>query len=554
MSPGPRTAIPTDPAILRNPKLQPERYVATLLTDASDQDISDYQNSLRKMKNRTSTDLQQNVYQNRTQFIKISKEADKLKGEMRVLKTLMSELKKNTNALRAAASSGHSDNADELFPSSLNKRDKRSSVADRTALWNSQLQALWKSVEGSQKFLPAAPGRHVVQNAGPWIELDNATWKSRRSMQIFLLNDHLLIASRKKRKVDPNASPAEARNAPSKLVADRCWNLLDIELVDLAGTDKSSTGKNKVADAVMVRGVGKESFTYRTEKAEDGEKQKFLLNFRKQVDELRRGLRSEMESNNKAKEALNYFATREPGLLKQTALLETLSVNDRMKILFEVDGKQQNLRWIDSLVDELDIEIALQRFEEAVVLVEKLQSIAKGLKPNPFVQDLVSLKANDRASRLAQVITRELIDAHNESKKTKRNVTWLARLGFEDRAREAYLEARGQMIQRRSRQCIFSGNLQNYVWEISFVYFAIIRKTVADFQACFPPIMMSACVKWSKEHVDAFNVILTRQLSTTEPGSAIYNECVEQARDHAKMLNSVGLDFKNLVGKPMETV
>lgn len=94
------------------------------------------------MRNRTSTDLQQNVYQNRTQFIKISKEAEKLKGEMRALRNLMSELKSNTTALRAASSTAavESTGFDESFPSTLSKKDRRSSVADRTALWTSQLQ------------------------------------------------------------------------------------------------------------------------------------------------------------------------------------------------------------------------------------------------------------------------------------------------------------------------------------------------------------------------------------------------------------------------------
>ena len=86
-------------------------------------------------------------------------------------------------------------------------------------------QALWKNIEGSQKFLPALPGRHVVQNAGLWIELDNATWKPRRAMQIFLLNDHLLVAARRKKKV--NANGVDQRQPPVKLVADRCWPLLE---------------------------------------------------------------------------------------------------------------------------------------------------------------------------------------------------------------------------------------------------------------------------------------------------------------------------------------
>jgi predicted RNase H-like nuclease (RuvC/YqgF family) len=116
--------------------------VTSLLSDASEQEIDDYEIALKKMRNRTSTDLQQNVYQNRTQFIKISKEAEKLKGEMRALRNLMSELKTNTSALRSTSSSApiEAENFSDSFPSTLSKRDKRSSVADRTALWNSQLQ------------------------------------------------------------------------------------------------------------------------------------------------------------------------------------------------------------------------------------------------------------------------------------------------------------------------------------------------------------------------------------------------------------------------------
>ena len=267
-------------------------------------------------------------------------------------------------------------------------------------------------------------------------------------MQIILLNDHLLVASRKKRKVE-GTNNADQRQAPSKLVADRCWPLLDIEMVDLAGTSESSGSRNKVADAIMVRGVGQESFTYRTEKPDDSDKQTLMMNFRKTVEELRKSLRSEMESTNKAKETINYFASRDPGLLKKTELLETLS--DIKDMLIEVDGKQQNLRWVESQVDELDILIALQKFEEAVVRVEKLNSLAKSLRSNIVAQDFISFKAEERATKLAGLITRELVDTHDKPKQTKRNVLYLARLGFEDRAREAYLEARSNIIHKRSR-------------------------------------------------------------------------------------------------------
>ena len=60
---------------------------------------------------------------------------------------------------------------------------------------------------------------------------------------------------------------------------------------------------------------------------------------------------------------------------------------------------------------------------------------------------------------------------------------------------------------------------------------------------------MSACVKWAKEQVDTFNVILARQLSSTEESGAVWTECMNQAKDHAKMLSEVGLDFVSLVGR-----
>ena len=62
---------------------------------------------------------------------------------------------------------------------------------------------------------------------------------------------------------------------------------------------------------------------------------------------------------------------------------------------------------------------------------------------------------------------------------------------------------------------------------------------------------MSACVKWAKEEVEQFNVILARQLSSTEQGGPVWTQCMERAKEHAQMLSEVGLDFTNLVGRDM---
>lgn len=78
------------------------------------------------------------------------------------------------------------------------------------------------------------------------------------------------------------------------------------------------------------------------------------------------------------------------------------------------------------------------------------------------------------------------------------------------------------------------------------------KNTVNVFQQCFPTLMTSACVKWAKEHLDGFNVILSRQLSSVQRGSPTWNECMDQAKAHAMMVNEVGLDFKGLVRVPDE--
>lgn len=141
---GPPSGAPRiDVKDLRDPRFQAEAYVNTTLESATEDEIREFEEQLQRLEQRAAADLQQNVYQNRTQFIKISKEAETLKGQMRALKNLMSDLKTNTTVLRSASSRNNQDSPvvnGGSFSSGMSKRDKRSSVADRTALWNSQMQ------------------------------------------------------------------------------------------------------------------------------------------------------------------------------------------------------------------------------------------------------------------------------------------------------------------------------------------------------------------------------------------------------------------------------
>ncbi|KAL8681517.1 MAG: hypothetical protein Q9224_006847 [Gallowayella concinna] len=357
----------------------------------------------------------------------------------------------------------------------------------------------------------------------------------------------MVAVEKPKRTQQNSAGHGDTRPKDStKLVAEKCWPLQDIDMLDLSSIG-SARDKHGMQHAISVR-CGQESFTYRSERASSADKDMMLRDFRQTYEELRRLLRPETENNAKGKEAIDFYATRDPTLSKKTDLLRSLSnSNDRPEIFVDVDGKQKNLRWVEGQIDELDIDIALQRLEDAVRHIEQLRKIAKGLRGNAMAQDLISTKVDGRANKLADLVVSRLVNTHSFSNATQTNIAWLVRLGFDDRARESFLKARSDNITKRARQCIFEGDLRDYIFQVSFVYFTLMKNTVSIYQQCFPSPMMSACVKWAKEHLDGFNVILSRQLSSIQRGSPTWNECMDQAKEHVMMVNDVGLDFKELV-------
>lgn len=544
-------ALAVDMRALRDPNLQADAYVASMLADATDDDIRRYQDELRRAKQRTSLDLQTNVYQNRTQFIKISNEAEKLKAEMRTLRHLMADL---TTTLEQTASATASHDAVSA------RRANRSSIGDLNQIRAGQLQQLYRDVEGSQKYLPPIPGRFIVWKSRRWFELDSATLKARRRVRLLLLNDHLLLAAEKKARNDVAATRDRNRSAV-EYVAQRCFPLQDVSV------------SRAPEERVIVR-AGPDSITLDTKQEDTGDKITFLSTFRKTKDDLRKSLEAEVEEKDRAQDTYNHMLSRDPALRNQTELLESMSEGvsqHTVSTFVDIDGHTRNIRWVESQLDELDIEIALQHFENAVAKVEKLKVLSQNMRGNEMAKTIVSFKVNERAAKLATVLVGQLSEGNNWNGPIRQHVTWVNRLGFEDRAREAYLEARSALIKTRSRyvlapstiffffskltsprQCTFEGSHPTYLFQISYIYFLLIKNTVATFQTCFPQPLMSACVNWAKGHVERFNDILERQLSSVEKGGDVWNECLGIVREHAGMLGDVGLDFSDVVGRQAE--
>lgn len=366
----------------------------------------------------------------------------------------MSELTETIG--RANAAAGITPNA-----SFSQKRANRSSVANLEAMWNSHLHALWKRVEGSQKFLPATPGRHIVYESGRWVELNVATWKAKRRVHIILLNDHLLVAVEKKSAEAVSQNPREAEvlsnNAHTQHVAYRCWPLQDVQLIDLAGDSvntKTYTRDDKLKNSstITVRTMS-ESFTFAAVGSDTAEKEALLVTYRRAVEELRRAAEADHSRRGTSRRSGAGLPIREKASMSLMNGLEISTDQEDLKsyVFLDGDGKQQNLRWVEGQFDSLDIHTALQEFEKAVGVVGKLKGVARNIKNNPSALDYVNRELDTRAATLASSIVKQLVETHSQRTATKENVGWLLQLEFDERARSEYLEARSASIKKKTR-------------------------------------------------------------------------------------------------------
>ena len=72
-------------------------------------------------------------------------------------------------------------------------------MIDLEQIYKAQLTSLWENIEGSQKFVPLVPGRHLVAETSQFVEINAATYKPKQAVALFLLDDLLLIAVQRKR-------------------------------------------------------------------------------------------------------------------------------------------------------------------------------------------------------------------------------------------------------------------------------------------------------------------------------------------------------------------
>ncbi|KAF8131603.1 hypothetical protein EV363DRAFT_1398693 [Boletus edulis] len=274
-----------DQRLLEKEGFNPDDYLKAKLANSTEAELKSLQSSLRSLKDDTAVELQRNVFKNYAEFVLVSKEISVLENEMLELKESLQEWKSMPSLLHI----------DESASVAERRRNARSSVVDLRIIYASQMQTLHSQISGSAKFAPATPGRHVITEMdGVW-ELNAATYKVINMVRFVILDDAVLVARRKRGgTVAPTAGTSNAAETAGKLVAEKCWPLNEMLVLDTKDTP-SMTNVFKVRH-------GKETHVYRTDAPTD--KKTLLGQFRQVAEELGVRKRKEREGEHERRKSL----------------------------------------------------------------------------------------------------------------------------------------------------------------------------------------------------------------------------------------------------------
>lgn len=438
-------------------------FVSTQLQQQNETGLRSLKDTLTTAQNSTQKQLKTQVFKNYSEFITISKEIATLENDMLEFKDLLSEWKQLPQQLQIDDPIGDNGRpwGGDVVAGAL--KGNRSSLVDLEQIYKAQIAALWENIEGSQKFVPYVPGRHLIAETSQFVEVNAATYKPKQAVALFLLDDLLLIAVQRKRHYGSKVH----------LVAEQCFGLSEIVVVDL------KDGK-ELKNALKIK-RGKEVFVYRTEKAQD--KRALLNAFRRVGEDLGNKMKRERKSRTDPKrpEALADSMDFTPGAMPGDGEKQ------------ERSPEQPDLApWLNGVIDELAVHIALREWEEAVALVEegKRRLANRPVSEGPLY--LLVENFNSCASELVNAISAELVSPYQRKATVVLDASLLLRLDKGREARDLLLTARTELLRRRTRQIKYEGDVSLYISELAMLYFTLIKNTGDWYMTAFKDYKMAS--------------------------------------------------------------
>ncbi|KAI0714572.1 hypothetical protein C8Q76DRAFT_727239 [Earliella scabrosa] len=518
--------------LLDKDEFDPDAYIKLKLANSTESELRSLQSSLQGQKDGVAVDLQRNVFKNYAEFMLVSKEVSTLENEMLEFKEALAEWKGMPSLLHI----------DDSASVAERRRNVRSSIADLRVLYANQMQNLHMQIEGSSKFVPTTPGRHVVTEVDNVVALNPATYKVDHSVRFVLLDDAVLVARKRKRR----------NNAESdKLVAEKCWPLNEMLVLDTKDTP-SMTNVFKIRH-------GKETHVYRTDIAAD--KKNLLSQFRHVAEELAAKKRKEREGEHQRRKSMwmgdrgsMAFGDNIPGMPPIPEWMNDLASKAGDIGATAKEKTERDARWIGDWSDELTVATALREWDKAVALVEEGES-KLGIMP-PLAAKLTPLKAS-----LTAALLQSLSVPSNRKSTVVSLIGLLVRLKAGAAARSTFLAARADVIRKCVRKITFEGHIGSYIANLATVVFTGIKHTADWFLASFKENeVASSFVEWAKQQIEVYAEMFRKQVYSSDIDPRTIDDAIQITHlQSKKLLEEYGIDFRFLldnllVEKPKDNV
>ncbi|CAN3366166.1 exocyst complex component Exo84p [Diutina catenulata] len=560
--------------------------VSRELSTASAAEINEFNKVLQHEEQVVSQQIKTSINHNQKQILQLTSDLSAIQNELGTLRSHRKELWEALTDFRESAQR-RLDIEQENTPThlqvggrgprggarqGLERRKDRSSVLVLQKMWATELQSLFKHVEGAAKYIEAIPGRHVLAESGRWHEVNVGTWKPVKPVHMFVLNDMVLMATKKQ----------SSKDSKQKLQATHCWPLAQVHFsqIDVPGRDEKAYLINlkhkqwsyvyqtdrldhflKICDAFQK--ARDEAASRSAQTPDDGPK----ADARDEKRQLRQSVRmSAMYDPEVVAATLGsaQFAGQAPGT-KAEGMLQNIStrVHQRNR---SADFKKghvgmvpaynryapknsssngslfADLKMLEDRLDDVDVEVAHNQYDEAVGLVahidEQLDAVedrnvdTENNEEVKLLVEVVRLKIEQRRQQVMQGLVFELENCTAElgEDEIERIIRFFAGFGELKKGVAHYLQAMSahlhSIVSRLTVEVQGSTKIDvvNYLSNMVVIHVAIIKRVVVVHNRKIAPICAadpesgvdsSGLMNWAIEEMSKLDRAVRKSLEGT---------------------------------------
>jgi hypothetical protein len=556
-----------DPHVLKmlgDPDFNAEAFITARLADATASDIEKFNVQLSNLNGKVLSDVKASAMQTYERLKGASKELSIATSELKFLRNAINELAEITTQMKESADKTvqlELELQDELTKSNSKKKSRakdRSSILVLEKMWASEMNSLFKHVEGAQKYISAIPGRHVIAESGRWYELNAATFKTLQPAHIFLLNDLILIATRK-RKVQKQHLETQQQ----ALVAAQCWPLREVHLSELK---PQMSEKQTYAINITYNSL---SYIYQTDRLDHYKK--ITEGYLKARNELRDISEAENIKQKQLRDSMNLLALSENGS-SQNGKRYSHSRNSQM-ILQDLSTRMHSrsrsldnsnvlrlLKSIDNQVDDIDMKIFHEHHEDAVMSLQDLSSDlstlkAKCNKDEQMLYNIINMKIASKNDEILKQLIKHMRQTGLSSSQIEKPIIALTRLGQADVAKTLFLHNRSlsfeSLMSKVPQERTMDGKLKtsDYIVALSIVKFHNIKTTIELYKRLFVGQYQSQSylVAWGIDEVQSHIKMLQDTVQNVKFTGAQLKSSILVIHRQVQALKESGLDVEYLL-------